>query len=410
MFLITGVFGFLQPFTPIYLKAAGLPLKQIGLVTALGTAAVLLIQPVLGRLSDRLDTRRPFMVVGALMAATAYELFRYANGFLAFVLLTALGINGYQYLNAVGAVLVGRMAQVLGGGTAYVRFRLWGSVGYVLIAMTTGILVRNALPQNVAPGRADLAPIFLYGPLLFILIAVVAFFVPDVRAAKPPQTGTGAADQRPFGLTIAEERNLRWFLAAYFLYQFSLYGASAYLSLFMQKLGADTFSISAMFAGGVVVEVLMMTQVGRWVDKYGRRPVLAISFMLLPLRLLLYVPAHNPIQVMLVQTLHGVNFGIMGTIAIVYINDLAQNHERGAMQARLAATGGLATALGPLICGYLSDWYGIPSMFAAMSGIGLAGAIVFLKNVRETHPEPAALPSPLRFLAGASMEAPSGNR
>jgi MFS family permease len=146
-----------------------------------------------------------------------------------------------------------------------------------------------------------------------------------------------------------------------------------------------------MFAAGVVCEVLVMTRVGRLSDTYGRRPVLAIAFLLMPLRLLCYIPATGPLWVLLVQTLHGLNFGIMGTIAIVFVNDLATDRNRGAFQARLASVGGIALALSPVVGGVLAERMGIGWMFAAMSVLGAAAAWVFLARVRESHPAPAPL-------------------
>ncbi|MDX1933443.1 MAG: MFS transporter [Capsulimonadales bacterium] len=407
MFLITGAFGFLQTFTSLYLSAAGLQLKEIGLVTALGTAVAIFLQPVLGRLSDRWDTRRPFMVLAALGSAGAYLLFRKAAGFEQFVLLTALGVNGSQYLNTVGGVLVGRMVRATGGGTAYVRYRLWGSVGYIVVALTTGGIVKAYLPENATLNRADLDPLFTYAPLLFLAIAVASLFVPDVKNPPPTDRDTAPEAIEP-PRTPQEQANLRWFLTAFFLYQFSLYGASAYLPLFMKSLGASPLHITAMYAGGVLIEVAVMSQVGRWVDTYGRWPALAASFLLLPVRLLLYVPANSPLHVMAVQTLHGFNFGIIGTIAIVFVNDLARNHERGTIQSRLAVTQGIGVALGPVVCGFLSDRFGIPTMFAVMAGGALLTAAVFWTRVRETHPSPKPLPAGWRFLQGAPMR-PSGD-
>jgi PPP family 3-phenylpropionic acid transporter len=184
MFLITGVFGFLQPFVPLYLEAAGLDKGRIGLVTGVGTGLALLIQPLLGRLSDRIDARRPVMCAAAVVAGCAYLGYRSGDGLLAFVLLTALGVNGFLYLNAVGGVLVGRMVATGGaragaGGATYIRYRIWGSVGYIVIALTTGLLVSRRLATDVLD-RAALDPVFTFGPLLFFAIALVALFVPDV--------------------------------------------------------------------------------------------------------------------------------------------------------------------------------------------------------------------------------------
>lgn len=402
MFLTTGVFGFLQPFVPLYLISAGLSKSQYGLVTAMGTATALLIQPILGRISDRLDARRPLMVVAAICAGGAYLAYRAADSLLAFTLLTAAGVNGYQYLNAVGGVLVGRMASVnQGGGAAYIGYRIWGSVGYILIALGTGLLVNPTLSGRATLTRADLDTAFSYGPLLFFLIAVVALLVPDPRRAAPaalPETLSDEERSASRQDQADRNRNLNHFLLAYFLYQFSLYGASAYLPLYMKAMGATPLWITAMFAAGVICEVLVMTRVGRWTDIHGRRPALIFAFLLMPLRLLLYIPATGPLWVLAVQTLHGLNFGIVGTIAIVFINDLANDRDRGALQARLAGTAGVGLALGPLTCGWLAQKWSIGGMFAIMSLIGAAGAIVLLTKVRESHPSPVPLTGKLSWL------------
>lgn len=387
MFLITASFGFLQPFVPLYMEASGLTRSRIGLVTGFGTALALLIQPVLGKLSDRLDTRRPLMFASALAAGVAYSCYRFAHSPLEFMLLSAVGVNGTIYLNAAGGVLVGRMVGSRRGGSAYARYRVWGSVGYIVVALLTGWLLYRHTASHAAMTRMLLEPVFLYGPWLFAIIATACMFVPDV-----PTEPSGATNNQRRGSPAPSaelDRRVRPFLLSFFFYQFALYGASAYLSLFMKELGASPLWITATFATGVVCEVLVMTQVGRLADLYGRKPILTIAFTIMPLRLLCYIPATGPVWVMAVQSLHGLNFGIMGAIAIVFINDLATNQDRGAAQARLAAVGGLATALGPAACGWLAQHWGIGSMFAAMAGVGSVGAAIFLARVQESHPAPA---------------------
>ena len=407
MFFVTGTNGFLQPFVPLYLTASGLNRTQYGAVIALGTGLALLIQPVLGKLSDKYDTRRPFAIAAALLAGAAYLAYTGAHTFWFFVFLTAVGVNGFAYLNAVGGVLIGRLKQEAGqGGAAYIKYRVWGSVGYIVIGLTTAYLL-NARPADApALSRTGLDPVFHYGPLLFFVIAAVTLLVPDARqvsipAFAPPPGPVPHSDvedpsqgERGKGLS-----NLDRFLLAFFLYQFSLYGASAYLALFMKSLGAPPQWITAMFAAGVVSEVVVMTSVGRWTDKYGRRPALAVAFLLMPLRLLLYIPATGPLWVLLVQILHGLNFGIVGTIAVVFVNDNASDANRGRLQARLAAAAGMGTALGPVACGWISQHFGLPAMFAAMSLVGFGAFAVFWVYVKESHPAPAALPPKWKWLA-----------
>ena len=415
MFFITASMGFLQPFVPLYMEASGLNPQQIGMVTGLGAGLAILVQPLLGRLSDRLDARRPFMSATAALSALAYLAYRSAHGMWAFTLLTALGLNGTFYLNAVGGVLIGRLSQgAKGGGSAYARYRVWGSVGYIVVALLAGWLLNRGLPGRAGLGRAALDPVFTYGPLLFVIIAVIAWLVPDRKrivpgAASPhlPQQPASSANVTSNGLTP----NVRYFLLAYFLYQFGLYGASAYLSLFLKTLGATPLWITGTFATGVVCEVLVMMQVGRWTDRVGRRPALAVAFLLMPLRLLCYIPAPNALWVLGVQTLHGLNFGIMGAIAVVFINDSADDSSRGLAQARLAGVGGLATAFAPAVCGWLVQHRGMGTMFAAMSVVGALAALIFLTRVRESHTDALRLQGSrahgnalLRWLSGPAPE------
>ena len=261
------------------------------------------------------------------------------------------------------------------GGAAYVRYRVWGSVGYIIIAIGTGLLVKayltgRAVAPTAALSRADLDPVFLWGPLLFFVIAAISLFVPDAKTPPAPAVSSGTPPApgdtpAPVLPAPATPPNLDRFLVAYFLYQFSLYGASAFLSIYIKSLGASPEQVTAMFAAGVVCEVLVMSQVGRWTDTHGRRPALVAAFLLMPVRLLLYIPAahlpaYGPLWVLGVQTLHGLNFGIVGTIAIVFVNDHATDANRGRLQARLAASAGLGAGTWParlrLDCPARRDW------------------------------------------------------
>jgi len=388
LFLVTSTFGFLQPFTALYLEAAGLDKGQIGLVFGLGTGIALILQPLWGRLSDHFDARKPFIILGALGSGVAYLAFRQADAFVEFLLLTALGSNGLLYLNAVGGVLIGRLVQSQKAGAAYAGYRLWGSVGYIVVTLTTGLLLN---PQGKKLDRPVLDQVFSFGPLLFFAIMFVALWIPDFRRVDRK----GPVPRPP--LTT----NLKWFLLTYFLYIFSLYGASNFLSLYMKQVGGTPLWITAMFAGGVLCEVMVMRLSGRFSDKYGRRPLLALTFILLPLRLLMYVAAFAPLGVFVIQLLHGFNFGIMGAISVALINDLATDETRGQAQARLAMVAGCASATAPILLGRVAEVGGLRAMFVVAAGIAALGCLIFLLKVQESHPEgrPLVERMPKRFAA-----------
>ena len=372
--LTTAVTGFLQPFVPLYLDASGLDKATIGFVAGAGAAMAIVIQPLLGRLSDHFDARRPFVVLTALLAAFAYLAFPYLHGPVAFLLAVALGANALMYMQGVGGVLVGRLAATGEGGATYASYRIWGSIGYVFVSLATGLLLNR--PGGLPPGRTPLDPVFQVGPLLFFVVAALAYWLPDPR--RPAST-------EPLGKACIAP-NLRRFLAADFLYVVALYGATTFLALFVRSVGGSGLWITRTFVAGVIAEVLVMRRSGTWSDRAGRRPLLALSYLLLPIRLLLYAPATGPAWVFAVQSLHGLNYGIVGAVSIAFVNDQADHRTRGALQARLSMITALAAAAGPALLGAVANRYGLPTMFVVAAGIAVVAALVFLLFVDESNP------------------------
>jgi len=373
MGLTTSVTGFLQPFVPIYLLESGLTKSQIGLVAGVGALMAFVVQPILGRLSDRYDVRRPFVAGMALVAALAYLSFPFLHGAPAFLLAVALGSNATLYMQGVGGVLVGRLALKGQGGATYAAYRVWGSIAYIFVALAVGLILK---PEG-GHGRNPLNLVFETGPLIFLGVAALAYWLPD-----PRRPVTSDDEEPPKKAHIRP--NLRRFLAVDFLYIVSLYGATNFISIFMMHVGGRGLFLSCVFLPGVITESLVMRFSGAFSDRYGRRPVLAISYFLLPFRLLMYSVAMNPWWVLGAQSLHGLNFGIVGAVAIAFVNDQADYHTRGALQAQLSLVTAAAGATGPALMGLIADRYGLPAMFQVAAALAAVATIIFFLFVNES--------------------------
>lgn len=388
IFLTIAANGFLQPFVPLYLSASGLSAARIGLVAGLSAGSALLIQPMLGWLSDCIRAMRPLMFVAGLLTCAAYMGYCRADTLLLFLGLTIIGANGFSYLQVACAALAGRTASSPEkAGRAYAGYRVWGSIGYIFVSLASGFyLARHASAHGAPLGREHISAIFAWGSLIFAGAGLISLAAPD---RKPAQSERSRAPWWHAG--IPADRNTRMFFLAYFLYSFAITGLYWYLGIYMKARGESPMWITATFTAGVVCEAIVMTRIGRFMDRYGRRPALAIAFISLPIRLLLYIPATGPLWILCVNAMHGLNFGVMGAASVVFVNDIAQDAGRGAAQARLAAVLGLATATSPIAAGLLVQWLGMAGMFGLLAVVAVAGAAVFLTQVHETHPSPASL-------------------
>ncbi len=113
----------------------------------------------------------------------------------------------------------------------------------------------------------------------------------------------------------------------------------------------------------------------------------------------MYALASAPLGVLAVQVLHGINFGIMGAIAVALINDLATNDTRGQAQARLAMVTGFSSATAPIVLGKIVEAFGMSAMFLSAALIGVSGAVVFFYKVEETIGVPTVVLKSLKWLA-----------
>jgi len=264
-----------------------------------------------------------------------------------------------------------------------------GSITYIIVAIVCGKL----LPNRGTLTAADLQPIFVIGPIIYITIGLLSTRIPDPKkesivhdlVASDDAESTAKASQvqnsQPMPKLIPP------FLQAFAFYQGALYGVSANLPIYLTEvLHAKPSDLGVFFAFGVVTEVLVMFQVGKLTDRIGRRPALLLAFCLLPIRLIAYNYAPTPLWAAVVQSLHGLNFGIVGAIAIAYINDCSDESKRGSEQARLAVTAGISTAVSMWLCGWMMQHYGFTAMFFTMSAVASIGGLFLYFFVDESHP------------------------
>src|SRR5580692_3463412 len=99
----------------------------------------------------------------------------------------------------------------------------------------------------------------------------------------------------------------------------------------------------------------------------------------------MYSVALSPWWVLGAQSLHGLNFGIVGAVAIAFVNDQADHRTRGALQAQLALVTAAAGAVGPALMGVVADRWGLPAMFEVAAALAAVATVVFLMFVDESN-------------------------
>jgi len=123
---------------------------------------------------------------------------------------------------------------------------------------------------------------------------------------------------------------------------------------------------------------------GRLSDKVGRKPLLVFTSIVLPIRIFLYTLTTNPWHIILIQLLHSLTFAVIGTIPVVYMNDLVNPEERATAQGLLSMGMSLSSTIGPVISGFVADISGLKGMYRFLTFVSLLSTLISIKCIKES--------------------------
>src|SRR5437764_13116573 len=125
---------------------------------------------------------------------------------------------------------------------------------------------------------------------------------------------------------------------------------------------------------------------GRLCDRWGRKWVFAIGFVVLPVRIFLYSLTTDPQVLVALQALDGVGAGIYGVVIVAICADLTRG--RGgfnALQGLIATALSVGGVVGPLLAGFVVQHLGFTWAFGLFAGIAAVAAGLFLAFMPETQ-------------------------
>ena len=303
-FFVANVQTGFGPFIAVYLTENRWTTAEIGYALTIGTICSLVSQVPAGALVDGMRDKRWAVWFGTLSI----------SGTALMYVLSPTQMSVY-----VAEVLHGLASSVIGPAIAAVSLAL---VGRAAFSERIGRNARFAsLGSGLAAGVMGAAGSFVSAGSVFWLTAALG--VPALMALRMIGHGTGQpeaeAEQKDAaaGLAGLKELFLDWrlltFAACVVLFFIS---NAAMLPLAATQITkrhpelADII-IAATIVIPQVVVALLSPWVGRSSDRLGRRPIMLLGWMMLPLQGLLYASALTPFLLVLCQLLSGVSAAVL---------------------------------------------------------------------------------------------------
>lgn len=354
-----AVLGVWIPYWPLYLSSLGYHAATIGLLLSLALAIKLLGPPLWGSLADRGSRYR--VIVGTSFAAWLTSGLFFFGDNLVLLLCGTLSFSLFQ--NAQLSLVEATTLETIhrhGGQQAnmdYGRIRLWGSWGFILLALGLGPLIDV--------WHISLVPWVL--SLLLLASALLSLALPQAEI-RPPQKESSPG--------LFEQPSVRWFYLTALLMQFSHGAYYGFMSLHLESDGFSGTAIGFFWTVGVVAEVFLLRHSGPLLIRFGVSQILIGSIFLAMVRWSLYtIPPTWPI-LLVGQCLHAFTFGAFHVAAVRRTFEMAPHARRSTAQAWYTALSyGLGGGLGILICGHLYDKIGGEALFMLMAGSATLGIL-----------------------------------
>ncbi|WP_442598513.1 MFS transporter [Neobacillus sp. D3-1R] len=158
-------------------------------------------------------------------------------------------------------------------------------------------------------------------------------------------------------LSMFKNKTFTWININSFLGTVALFGTSSYIPLFLQNIAhLSLFMSGVALLGTAIGWMVVAVPAGKWILKYGYRPLLMIGNVLLFLSGILLVllnDNHGFWYVFLAMIVQGLSFGLLSTVGIIGVQQLVGAHEKGISTSFFMFCRNTGTAIGVTIMGAL---------------------------------------------------------
>jgi len=359
-FTIAGV---MTAYGGLWFAHMGLSEAQISLISAAPILVMLMLNIAVGRIADRASDWRQVIIWGAMIGGLSGIGLIWAQGVwsigLVILLVSATQIGTMPVLDAATIRMTRRR------GSSYGPRRAWGTVGYILALVLTGVLADRY-------GPAVFVPLFVG---IGLLRAATSLLLPRFRAPEDPR------DPVPV-------QSLRAVLKPWFV--LPLLGAAlvfgshlilnTFQSLLLVRQGISETTVSLLIALGAVAETVLFFTFARFSHLLAARQFLLIAALVTVLRWVAFgfEPGVGPL--IFLQALHAITFALSLIAVVGFIANHTDEGIAAQAQSFYVMLQQGASILALMVFGSLVGSWGGEAYFLS-AGIAALGAACILASL-----------------------------
>jgi MFS family permease len=371
---------------PPMLEDLGLSALVTGFILTWDNIINMSVQPWIGSLSDRTRTRfgrrKPFLMLGAPLAAIFFILVPFVRENFVLIALAILGTNvGMALFRSPTIAYLGDLFLPGERSKANGVINLMGGLGGAVALFGGGALYKLGVPLPFIVGAGVM--------LVAILVVLLAVREPAAPAAASGEVTPGLRDALRQVATGPDVSGL-YLLAAIFAWFVGWNAMEAFFTIYARGvLGISVGSGTQMLTAFAAALIVFSIPSGLIATRVGRKPTIVTGLIGMLLGLIIGTFVRSPTLLLVVLALMGGFWALVNINSLPMVYDLSGQKSIGAYTGLYYFASSAAAITGPILAGQLIDLTG-PTSIGIFSAVFMAGAIVCMLLVK---PKAAARPA-----------------
>ena len=351
------------PLIPLFLTTTlGAGAYAVGIVEGAAETTASLLKVISGYWSDKIKKRKPFVLLGYSLSSVTKPLFALAYTWPFVLFIRVVERIGKGLRTAPRDAIVAESCDKNVRGKAYGLQRAMDGIGSILGAVLAFLLLPSLGYRNI----------FL---LAFIPAIIAVFVILFVKEKKMP-----SKEVRKMSLKVSFRElplNLKLFIAASSVFALGHFGY-AFLLLRAKNIGLTDDMTILMYVLFYIVYTLFIIPSGILSDKIGRKPVLAMGYLMFAITSLGLIYTSDLYGILLFFIIYGIFYAMVDGVQRAFVVDLAPKHLKATALGTFHTAVGLVALPGGYIAGMLWDKISPEATFVYGFLLAIISLILFI--------------------------------
>ena len=362
------------PLIPTFLALMGVSPAILGLIEGVAESTASLFRTFFGRMSDKLQKRKIFIIWGYGLSAISRPFFYIASHWTTVMAIRFSDRIGKAIRTPSRDALISTSIHPSIQGKAFGFHRAMdriGAIGGPLLAMLFLYLLRDTMSELDA-----LKTMFLISVIPGLIALIFIKFTKETKVItrvmeKKKKTAMLSA---PFILFLAAN--------AFFTLGNS---SNAFLILKAQEVDIAIFLIPILWMVYNIVCSISSPILGTLSDKVGRKPIIVTSFIYYAVIYVLFGFADQAWMVWSLFAAYGIFYGLSDGIFRAYVADIVEEENRATAYGVLNTVVGISLLPASVLMGLIWTQFNSQLAFIISAGLGMVGFIIFLISLIVTN-------------------------